>query len=247
MAFGIPGSEPNAGGQYLSRIQYDARVGFWQIVKRVQDGAGNWVDDKTEPFKNPTMLFDMGSLEVGYIKLTSPPAFLVVPYGKPIPPQPQEMMTDAQGKQRKSYLPGFRVKVMSSKTFGDAEAYYFSNNSKTVMEPMDELYQIFEQAPEAAAGKVPLVAVTGTKVVENKNPQGTSRFYAPVFQIVQWLDRPAVLGDRTVPVPTQRSAASQPIVTAPVTASPAPVQQAPVMPPPVAHVAAAGVAAMPDF
>lgn len=214
MAFGIPGSENSANGEFLGRIQYDTRVGFWQIVKRVQDGSGNWVDDKSEQFKNPTMLFDLGSLEVGYIKFATPPAFLLVPYGKPIPQQPEEMVTDAQGKKRKSFLPGFRLKVASSKTFGDDAAYYFAHNAKTVMEPMDELYQEFERAPEAAAGKVPLVAVTGTRLVEIKSSQGTNRYHAPIFVVQAWYDRIGVFGERTVAAP----AAAR---TAPATVAPA--------------------------
>lgn len=234
MAFGIPGSESAAGGEFLGRIQYDTRVGFWQIVKRVQDGAGNWVDDKSEQFKNPTMLFDLGTLEVGYIKFASPPAFLVVPYGGQIPPQPQEMTTDAAGKQRKSFLPGFRCKVASAKTFGDDAAYYFAHNAKTVMEPMDELYQQFEQAPEAAAGKVPLVAVTGTRLVEIKTTQGTNRYHAPIFVIQAWYDRIGVFGERTVPTPVARASAP------PVQQAAAPAQSwgapstGPVAPPPPA-------------
>lgn len=234
MAFGIPGSEPTGGGQFLGRIQYDTRVGFWQIVKRVQDGGGNWIDDKSEQFKNPTMLFDLPSLEVGYIKFASPPAFLVVPYGQPIPPQPQEMQADATGKQRKSFLPGFRLKVMSSKTFGDAEAYYFCHNAKTVMEPMDDLYQLYQQAPEAAAGQAPLVAVTGTRIVEIKNTQGTNRYHAPVFQIVGWVDRPDILGPRTVPAPAARAPVAPAAAPAPVTIATMPQEQ-------VAAMAAASV------
>lgn len=234
MAFGIPGSESQSG-EFLGRIQYDTRVGFWQVCKRVQASDGGWIDDKSEQFKNPTMLFDLGTLEVGYIKFASPPAFLVVPYGQPIPPQPQEMMADANGKQRKSFLPGFRLKVASQKVFGDGAAYYFAHNAKTVMEPMDELYQLYEQAPEAAAGKVPLVAVTGTRLVEIRSPQGTNRYHAPVFVIQAWYDRLDVFGDRTVQAPGARgdmrpAAQAQPIATPPsvqAAAPPPPAQVAP--------------------
>lgn len=228
MAFGIPGSESQSG-EFLGRIQYDTRVGFWQVIKRVQEAGGGWIDDKSEQFKNPTMLLDMGSLEVGYIKFASPPAFMTVPYGHPIPPQPQDMMADANGKQRKSFLPGFRLKVASSKVFGDSNAYYFAHNAKTVMEPMDELYQLYEQAPEAAAGKVPLVAVTGTRVVEIRSPQGTNRYHAPIFSIQGWYDRLEVFGPRTVPEPGAVNGHAH-VPQAP--AQPAPVQAAPVTPPP---------------
>ena len=71
---------------------------FWTIVKSIQQSDGGWDDDKTEPFKNPTFLLDIGTLEVGYIKFASPPAFLVVPYGQEIPPRPADRVTDAEGK-----------------------------------------------------------------------------------------------------------------------------------------------------
>jgi hypothetical protein len=231
MAFGIPGSEKSSG-EFLGRIQYDTRVGFWQTVKRAQDADGNWVDDKGEQFKNPTMLFDFATLEIGYIKFAVPPAFLVVPYGQSVPPQPQEMMADAQGKQRKSFLPGFRLKVASQKVFGDANAYYFAHNAKTVLEPMDELYQIYEQSPEAAMGKVPLVEVTGTRIVEVRSGQGTNRYHAPIFVIKAWYDRLPVFGDRLVPAPhaTNNSVPVQPTrPVAPPPPPPPPVQ--PVVPP----------------
>ncbi len=197
MAFGIPGSEP-ASGNFLGRIQYDSRNGFWKVVKRVQDSAGVWSDRVGEDFKNPTMLFDFGSLEVGYLKFSSPPAFVLVPYGHAIPQQPQEL-TD---EKRKAFQPGFRVKVASAKIFGDAEAYHWAHNAKTVIEPMDELYKLFEQQPEAAAGKVPLIAVTGTRIIEIQK----NRYHAPVFAIQAWYDRLEVFGERTVPAPAPRSA-----------------------------------------
>jgi hypothetical protein len=50
-----------------------------------------------------------------------------------------------------------------------------------------------------------------TRVVEVQTPRGSSKFYAPVFTIAQWVDRPAALGDRAVPPP---AAGSQPAVAA---------------------------------
>ena len=230
MAFGIPGSDgggSGGNGPFLGRIQYDARVGFWKIVKRIQ-AADGWTDDVSEPFQKPTFLMDMGSLEVGYIKLTSPPAFLLVPYGQAIPPQPQEMTTDALGKQKKAFLPGFRVKVCG-KVFGDSDAYHFSGSAKTVLGPMDDLYNTFLASPEAATGKIPAVANTGSKIVEIQNPKGNSKFYAPIFAIVGWADRPAAFGERTVPAPTGKPAAAAP----PAYAAPVPNH----VPPPTAPAA----------
>lgn len=213
MAFGIPGSETSGSGDngpFLGRIQYDARVGFWKVVKRVQDAGGNWSSDETAPFQKPTFIADFGSLEVGYMKISSPPAFMLVPYGQPIPPQPQEVVKDANGKAKKAFMPGFRLKVCGKKTFGDDAAYHFASNAKTVMGPMEELYQAFCASPEAATGKIPAVANTGSKIIEVQNPQGNSKFYAPVFEIVGWVDRPAVFGDRTVPPPGAPAKAAAP-------------------------------------
>jgi hypothetical protein len=217
MPFGIPGSEAatGTGGAFLGRIQYDTRVGFWKTVKRIQNSDGSWGDEESEPFKNPTLMMDFLSLEVGFIKFASPPVFLVVPYGKTIPSRPDEMMTDSQGKKRKAFLPGFRIKVAGPRVFGDAEAYYFAHNSQTVMNPMDELHQLYLASPEAKTGKVPVVAVTGSKVVEFSNQNGTSKFYAPVFEIKQWQARLPVFGEATVAVPGEPAAVHKPNGSAP--------------------------------
>lgn len=231
MPFGIPGSEPSGGGEFLGRINCDARTGFWTITRRVQvDGA--WTNDTSAPFQNPTFLIDFGALEVGYMKITSPPAFMLVPMGQPIPPQPQEMAEGRAGeKPRRAFQPGFRVKVMSQKTFGDAAAYYFSGNSKTLMTQVDALFHAFCAAPEAATGKVPVVNVTGSEKVLVKTPQGSNTFYAPTFQIATWADRPEALGPRLVPPPSGSAMPAAPApyappaahVPPPVTPAPAPV------------------------
>lgn len=208
VAFGLPGTDTTTdGSQFLGRIQFDARVGFWKTVKRVQGPDGMWADDTSEPFKDPTFLMDMGSLEVGFIKLASPPAFVLVPYGQLLPPQPQEMTADQNGKQRRAFSAGCRVKVFSPKTFGDNAAYHFTVNSKTVLQPMDELYQDFSKHPEAAGGKIPAVSCAGCRIVEVTTPQGKSKFYAPIFQIASWHDRNAeIFGERSVPPPSSNGA-----------------------------------------
>ena len=197
MAFGIPGSDTNAGGQFLGRLQYDSRVGFWTIVKREQQGDGSWEDQKSEPFKNPTMLVDFATLEVGYIKFASPPDFRLAAYGSPVPPCPDEMIQGDNGKTRKAFLPGFRVKVYGPKLFGDTEAYTFSNTAKTVLDPMDELHMDYLQASEAKQGLVPLVQVTGTREIKIDGPRGSNTYYAPVFKIAGWHPRPEVFGEAT--------------------------------------------------
>lgn len=227
MAFGIPGSNDGggSGGVFLSRIQYDARSGFYTNVDRVQGADGAWTDQAGKPYPNPTFAVDFGSMEVGYVKFAKPPTFLLVPYlGDGLteyPRQPDEMVPgDKPGdKPKKAFQPGFRLKVMSQKTFGDPEPRYLSGNSKSLMAGVDALYQVFIRAPEAASGKIPVVTSVDTKTVETKGPKGTTKNYQPIFNVVQWIDRPAGFGDRTVPPPGGAAIAAPP-------PRPAPVQQA---------------------
>ncbi len=224
MPFGIPNSDggSGAGNKFLGRIQFDARVGSWLIVKRIQHADGSYGDEKGQPFfadddRPLSLLMDFGSLEVGYLKILSPPSFLVVPYGQPIQPQPEEMTQGLKpgDKPRKAFLPGFRIQVASSKAFKDQDAYYFSGTSKSLLSPMDALHQEFLASPEAAAGMIPMVTVRKCISTENKTPQGTTTFYGPHFEVTSWLPRPAVFGDRTVPPPTAGARTSAPAQPAP--------------------------------
>ena len=233
MAFGIPGSESggSADTEFLGRIQFDARSGFWKTVNRVNVG-GRFENQETEPFKAQTLLMDFGSLHVGYSKIASPPVFMLVPMGQPFPPRPIEMVKDDNGKEKPAFSPSFRIKVMSAKTFGDSEARFFGSSAKTVMTAVEECWKAFCAAPEAAAGQVPVVNIT-TRVVEVQTPRGSSKFYAPVFTIAQWVDRPAALGDRSVPPPAaggQPAVAAAPVAAAPAAAAPPPNH----VPPPAA-------------
>jgi len=59
------------------------------------------------------------------------------------------------------------------------------------------LHQAYLNAPEAQAGQIPIVKVTGTTVTEAKTPQGTSRFHSPIFEIAKWMHRSPELGEAT--------------------------------------------------
>lgn len=235
MAFGIPGTDSGggSGGEFLGRIQYDTRTGFWKTVDRDQNSDGSWSDKESDFYRDPTFLADFGSFEAGYAKLTSPPVFLMVPMGQPYPPQPQELGE----KGRKAFQGGCRLKVAAPKLFGDDAARYFTVTAKTVLGPMEALWVQFQNAPEATSGRVPLVQVKGTTLIEVKTPEGKSKFHAPNFVIVGWKDRLPCFGERTVPAPGGNAAA-------PAAASHAPP---PGHVPPPAPAAAPSPSAMPDW
>ncbi len=218
--FGLPGTDPVSSGQFLGRIQFDARVGFWTLVRRIQTSDGRWDDDKTEPFQKPTFAVDFqGGLEIGYIKFASPPAFVLAPFGGAVPPCPDEMtMPDPKtGKVRKAYQPGFRVKLFAPKLYGSTEPFYFSNTSKSVLEPLDMLHQQYLAAPESKQGKIPVVTSPGNNKIESNSSFGTNTFYSPIFQIVQWIPRPRELGE----IGQQAAPAAQTNGSAPRAAAPA--------------------------
>ena len=228
MAFGLAGSDNgNSNGEFLGRLQFDARSGLWKHITRKNEG-GQFFNDESEDYMNPSFLMDFGSLEVGYAKISNPPSFLMVPFGKAAPQRPVELNPE----NKLAFNPAARVKVLSPKTFGDGEARYFLIASKTGLPAIEEAWVAFCAAPEAQAGQVPVVNAT-TRTVEVKTPQGMSKFKVPVFTFGSWVDRPAALGERLVPIPAMTAAPA-----------PAPVAVAQVvnqMPPP-APVAAASPA-----
>lgn len=210
MAFGLAGSD-NGGsnGEFLGRLQFDARSGLWKHITRKNEG-GQYFNDESEDYMNPTFLMDFGSLEVGYAKISNPPSFLMVPFGKPAPQRPQEL--NPEGKM--AFNPAARIKVLSPKTFGDNEPRYFLLASKTGLPAMEEAWTAFAASAEAQEGKVPVVNVTN-RTVEVKTPQGMSKFKVPVFTFATWVDRPAALGERITPIPARTAAPTTPPAPAP--------------------------------
>ena len=199
MALGLGGGGGNGeGGAFLPLLKYDARSGRMNVSQRSQNAiTGAWESEDQDISRlakgeTPSFVVDFGSIEVGWIEFSKPPAFAVVPLGKAMPAKPGE-----------GFKQGFRVKVAGKllATPEGAMVREFASTSNAVKGAMDTLHTAFEAAPEAAAGKVPVVAFVDTRAIKTQTPQGTTTNYAPVFEIVQWVDRHAMLGERTVPPP----------------------------------------------
>ncbi len=177
----------------MGRLQFDARVGFWCVIDREQGSDGGWSDRRSDDVRKLSFAIDFGGLEIGWLKLSSPPSFVLAPYGQTCPPQPQEMGDN----NKRAFSFGFRVKTLSPTLFGDDKPRYFSGTSRSLLDPFHGLHQAYLHAPEAQAGQIPIVKVTGTTVTEAKTPQGTSRFHSPIFEIARWIDRSPELGEAT--------------------------------------------------
>jgi hypothetical protein len=194
---------------------------FLPIIKwNAQSGRMSRIDRGEEPRDIPfgtTFAFDFGTLEAGYVFFgMQGPERVMVPYseGVTLPAQPQER--DEKGALIKK--PGFYVKVIGNAFDGARE---WCSNAASLLNAIDGLYQRYKVAPEAAAGKIPVIIITGVTAIHTGTGQRKTTNYAPNFEIKQWVDRPAELGPRTTPLPGW-----QPAVQAPP-----PVQAAPPPPP----------------
>lgn len=209
----------NAGGaDRLPVLKYDARAGRFFLMDRVETN-GMWETVQTElPISSTTFAMDFGSVEIGWFLFPkgAAPMMVTVPFGQPLPPQPAAVGTvkdDRTGKERpNTFRQGFRLKVAGKALAGTVNGTVreMAANAGVTIEGLNELHTAFEAAPEAVAGKIPVVKVA--QVVPTKAGQSTN--YKPVFEIVTWADRPVdMLGPRTVPAP--RSAAAAGVTMAP--------------------------------
>lgn len=175
MALGLQ-TEVTAG-DFLPIVKYDARAGRW--TRRDRDNVGN-VDevDITNQFR---AVFDLENIEVGYMDLTgAQPRWTMQHVSQGLPKKPEG----------EGWRQGFRLRLKLGKDIG-GDVREFASAAKAVIRPIDELHTAFMAAPERQQGKLPIVTMTGTSVVETVAPGGVKqRNYAPKLEIVGWVDRP---------------------------------------------------------
>jgi hypothetical protein len=184
------------GGERLPILKFDARAGRLFTIDRSQAADGTWVTQPTDiTMSQPPFCVDFGTLEVGWAHFApgGAPLWAVDYYGQPQQPRPASPGNDEKNKALQ-FKPAFRVKVAGQGIGGVRE---FGGSSGALITGMNDLHTRFEAAPEAATGKIPVVRMSSTTAIKS----GQSTNYMPVFEIVAWVDRPTVLGERMVPVP----------------------------------------------
>ncbi len=211
MAFGM---QTNSGS-FLPIVKYDARAGrFFRVDK--DNGITEQVDI-TDP--NMKFAIDFGSIEVGYVQFSAQgPVRHMVPYdGRSLPAQPQDKGVDGKLLSR----PGFYALVAGQALGGIRE---WCSNAAILLNALDELFNLYAEQPEAAAGKIPLISIVSTVPVTSGTGAQKSTNYKPVFKIVGWVDRLADMGERTVPPPAPKAipAAAAPATPPPVQPTPTP-------------------------
>ena len=213
MAFGMQ----TASGDFRDIVKYDARAGRMFRVDKDTNG------DKSQSEIPPGTQFalDLFTFEAGFVSFgPQGPVRHMVPYGGPgtqLPPAPAEK--DDTGKLM--FRPGFWCLIAGNAIGGVRE---WCSNAAVLLNAMDDLWSKVSAAPEAAAGKVPLVAISGTTPVTSGRGTTKSTNYGPIFSVTGWVPRPEQFGPATVTLGSRAPASAAP---------PPPVRQAaPVAPPP---------------
>lgn len=210
----------SVGGDFVPYCKFDARAGRW-FTKTPEGDL-----DITDGF---TAVFDFEQVEVGWMMFAAgtAPIYVTQDISLGVPPKPPGEM-----KQ------GFRLNIALPASIAGGGARELSSTAKALINVIDALHTEFGKAPEKAQGKLPVLKMNGTTVVETKGPSGTSRNYSPNLVIAGWVDRPAVLPKKGQPAAAASAPAAQ--VTPPATGS-TPV------PPPAPKAAPAAAAVNMDF
>jgi hypothetical protein len=207
--FGGSDASENGAGGFTARVEYNAKAGRFYRVERVEVG-GSYETQKVEIRDNEfSAVFDLENIEVGwaYFAAGSAPSIHLAKLGGAIPARP-----NADHKQ------AFKLRMALSKGCagtGD-QLREFMSSANGVRGAMDKLHDDFVAGSAQNPGKLPAVKVKAVIPVTNKH--GTN--YTPDFEIVGWVDRPAVLGD----APAQAAPATR-AATPPATGSTAPAAQ----------------------
>lgn len=227
MAFGLTNTG-GGDGDFLPLLAYNAKAGRMKVTQNVEVN-GSWQKQETDiTAQTPAFVFDLATIKVGWLlfKAGMAPVKALVDIGQPLPPQPGgDYGSDDKGKAIKPRQ-GFVMHVLGT----DRVKREFASNAGTAVGAVDDLHTTYTAAPESKQGLLPVVRFTGANEVKSKHGSN----YAPVFQIVHWVPRPAELATNGVGA---TAAAPPPVQPAP---APAPASDAWGAPPPNATGAAIG-------
>jgi hypothetical protein len=200
MALGLQ-TESGGGGDFTPILNYDARAGRMFRVDRTQDSSGSWQTDNVEVTQGFQAVFDLEQVQVGWCLFAAgvAPSFDLVPLGSPLPARPSD-----QHKQ------GFKMLVKLGKSSG-GDVRELSATSKAVLGAIDELHTTYEAEKIQHPGQLPVVSMPSTKAVVSTGQGKSSTNYAPVFEIVKWVDRPAELPLAANNNAPQAAQATQPV------------------------------------
>ena len=165
------------GGDIRPITKWDARVGKFFLVERIQDADG-WKADPRE-ITEPVFLIDMDSLEVGYVAFNPAPDFHLV------------LQSDAENgaaaypaQPTPDHSPTFRVNIkLTADQGGDEPLRTFGSQAVCVRAAFNDLHTLYEAQKSEHGGEMPVVRIKGG--VAQKFKSGSTN-YAPDFEIIAW-------------------------------------------------------------
>jgi hypothetical protein len=176
-------TKKTGGGDFLPRVQYDARSGIFSRIDRVDTGGGFVSEGKDYKLGEFKALMDLENLEVGWINFMTggAPDFCM----KPLDPN-NPILPDQPTNNHKQ---GLRVMLKLAKEAAGSQPAIreLSSTAQVFLDGMDELYDAYKEGKKGEnVDKLPIVQhVDTTKVTSGSGARQTSN-YMPRFQIVGW-------------------------------------------------------------
>lgn len=167
----LPNLANNSGGDFDPYLSFNAKAGRWYSKP---EGGGEQYE-----VTNMTAVFDFPNIKTGWFAFAegSAPEKVFDPSLTQAAPKP------ANDRAKR----GFEVKVFSEKNIGGVRE--FSSTAGVAIEAINAVYDAWENAAESKDGKLPVIKCRSVTPVKTKH--GTN--YAPVLEIVSWVDRPEEL------------------------------------------------------
>ncbi len=206
-AFRMPSAN---GGLFRPRVKFNAKAGRVYRIDRVQQADG-WGNEDVEITAQFAFYLALESFADGWWNRQTFKE-LLGPLGGEMIAQPDER--DAAGKPVWAYQVRCTMKLAAA-AGGDLRV--FSSGAQCVLEPLDKLYSECMSDPKARGDQlrlwVPAVRMARTEAIKGDN--GVN--YAPVFELVKWVQRPADMPYEPVeapePLPASGAAAAREAVS----------------------------------
>ena len=169
-------SNTGGGEDFKTYVKYNAKAGRWYTKKDEPDAEEFEVRDMTA-------VFDFNSLKTGW--------FLFAAGVAPVK-QLNEKLHVFSPRPADGFKQGFQINLFSGKNLLGVRE--FASTAGVVIDAMNELHDAYEAASESKSGLMPVVKCVDVKPISGTH--GTN--YAPVFQILSWVERPAELIEAAV-------------------------------------------------
>lgn len=183
-------TESGGGGNFAEVVKFDARAGRMFRVDRTE-GTSGWETNNVEITGDFKALMDLENVQVGWLLFQAgiAPDMKLVSIGQPMPARPSDL-----------HKQGFKVLMKLAKSCG-GDVREMAATAKSIIGAVDRLHEAYTAQKAANPGKLPLVALTGSTPIVSTGKGQTSTNYAPIFEIVGWLPRPADLDGEATEAP----------------------------------------------